>query len=214
MIQEKSLPVDIMRRAVRGVNYIGHPLRLRILEYLDVNDASSVLDMAKSLGVEQVILSQHLKKLRDADLVQTKRQGNFIFYSIHSEYPASIFVCLRKLYGVMSGNLKFIKDNYKAILPTDFTIMAAGRIKLFANFDKMRVLEYLILNQNSSVNEIADGVGKPSVKISQVLKKLKEEEFVSFERKGRNIFYTTGKGVHYTTIQCIRKRYSNIGNNF
>ncbi|MBR2510682.1 MAG: type II toxin-antitoxin system RelE/ParE family toxin [Alphaproteobacteria bacterium] len=39
-------------------------------------------------------------------------------------------------------------------------------------------------------------------------------ESLSGDRKGRNIFYTTGKGVHYTTIQCIRKRYSNIGNKF
>lgn len=214
MIQEKSLPVDIMRRAVRGVNYIGHPLRLRILEYLDVNGESSVSDITKALNVEQVILSQHLKKMRDADLVKTNRRGNFIYYSVYKEYPASIFNCIRKLFGVMSENLEFIQDGYKAILPIDFTIMVAGRIKSFANFDKMRILEYLILNQSSSVNEIADGVEKPAVKISQVLKKLKEEEFVSFERKGRNIFYTTGKGVHYTTIQCIRKRYRNIGNKF
>lgn len=211
---EKLLPIEIMRRAARGVNYIGHPLRLRILEYLDVNGESSVSDITKALNVEQVILSQHLKKMRDADLVKTNRRGNFIYYSVYKEYPASIFNCVRKLFGVMSENLEFIKDGYKAILPTDFTIMVAGRIKSFANFDKMRVLEYLLIHEHSSVNEIADGIEMQPVKVSQILKKLKDEEFVSFERNGRNIFYDITKGVHKTTIKCIRKRYTNLKNKF
>ena len=39
---EQQLPENIMRKAVKGISYIAHPLRLRILEYLDVNGSSSV----------------------------------------------------------------------------------------------------------------------------------------------------------------------------
>ena len=39
---DKQLPGETMKKAVKGISYISHPLRLRILEYLDVNGASSV----------------------------------------------------------------------------------------------------------------------------------------------------------------------------
>lgn len=43
----------------------------------------------------------------------------------------------------MTDSIRFLADGYKALLPSDYTTMAANRIKLFANFDKMRILEFL-----------------------------------------------------------------------
>ena len=142
---EQQLPENIMRKAVKGISYIAHPLRLRILEYLDVNGSSSVSAITKALGEEQVIISQSLKKMREANLVRTNRRGIFIYYDICEEYPASIFTCLRKLYAMMTDNFYFLEDGVKAILPSDYTMMTANRIKLFANYDKMRILEFLTL---------------------------------------------------------------------
>ena len=65
---DKQLPLDIMKRAAKGISYIAHPLRLRILEFLDVNGAACVSDITKAVGEEQVIVSQNLRKLRDAHL--------------------------------------------------------------------------------------------------------------------------------------------------
>lgn len=79
-----------MKKAVRGISYIAHPLRLRILEYLDVNGSSSVSAITKALDEEQVAVSQSLRKMRDASLVKTKRRGIFIYYDICEEYPASV----------------------------------------------------------------------------------------------------------------------------
>ena len=45
---EQQLPENIMRKAVKGISYIAHPLRLRILEYLDVNGSSSVSAITKA----------------------------------------------------------------------------------------------------------------------------------------------------------------------
>lgn len=63
------LPDDVMSRAARGLTYIAHPLRLRILEFLDVNGMSSVSAIARGVGAEQMIVSQSLRKMRDAHLV-------------------------------------------------------------------------------------------------------------------------------------------------
>ncbi len=213
-IIKKQLPAHIMARASRGIAYISHPLRLRILEWLDVNGTSSVSAIARGVGTEQMIVSQHLRKMRDANLVRTTRHGIFIYYEINEEYPASIFVCLRKLFGHMTDQLKFLRDDYREILPSDYTTMAANRIKLFAHIDKMRILEYLMQHGKDCVCNIAAGVALPQIKVSQYLKKLSDDDFVTSYRAGRFVYYSATPGVHQTAIGCIHKRFEQTGEEF
>ena len=210
MGNQKPLPPEVMKKAVRGLSYVSHPLRLRILEYLDVHGSSSVSAITKGVREEQVIVSQSLRKLRDADLVETKRRGIFIYYDICEEYPASLFVCLRKLYGYMTDSFLFLKDGVKAVLPADYTMMAANQIKLFANYDKMRILEYLTINGESCVCDIVEGIGSEQIKVSQNLKRLKDDGFVTRRRDGRFMIYGITNGVHKTAVECIRKRWTSL----
>ena len=60
-----------------------HPLRLKILEFIDKNDEINVNKIYNTLKLEQSITSQHLRILRLAGLVTTKRDGKFIHYSIN-----------------------------------------------------------------------------------------------------------------------------------
>lgn len=209
---EKQLPSEIMKKAARGISYIAHPLRLRILEYLDVYGASCVSAITKGVREEQMIVSQSLRKLRDANLVQTERRGLFIFYKICEEYPASLFTCLRKLYGYMTDSFHYLRDDCKAVLPADYTMLAANQIKLFANFDKMRILEYLTLNGASCVSDIVAGIESEQLKVSQNLKRLRDDGFVVCHQEGRYIIYDITPGVHKTAIQCIHKRYDSLKN--
>lgn len=211
-MMQTQLPTPIMKKAAKGISYIGHPLRLRILEYLDVHGPSSVSAITKGLQEEQVIISQNLKKLREANLVKTHRKGIFIFYEIFEEYPASVFDCLRKLFSYMTGQIKFLQEGYKEILPLDYTTLAANRIKLFANFDKMRILEFLIINGESCVSEIMQGINENQLKVSQYLKRLRDDGFVKARRDGRFVCYHITKGVHKTALQCIHKRYDSLNN--
>lgn len=205
---EQQLPIEVMKKAVRGIGYISHPLRLRILEYLDVYGPTSVSALAKSLNEEQIFVSQSLKKLRDANLVKTKRKGIFVYYEIYEEYPASIFECIRKLFAYMTDSFYYLSE--KALLPKDFTLMVANRIKLFANFDKMRILEFLTLNGESNVSDIIKGIDSEQLKVSQYLKRLKEDGFLSSRKEGRFVYYDITQGVHKTAIQCIHKRYNKL----
>ena len=207
---QEQLPDNIMTKAVNGINYIGHPLRLRILEYLDVNTKASVSDISEHLKVEQVIISQNLKKMKDYNLLTSKRDGKFVYYSIRKEYPASIFVCIRKLFGLMTNKFRFLDDNYKEILPEDYTTMVANRIKLFANYDKMRILEYLVINGPSNVSQVIEGIKSNQLKVSQYLKRLKDDGFLKSKKEGRFCIYEILNGVHKTAIQCIHKRYDSL----
>lgn len=208
---DKQLPLDIMKRAAKGISYIAHPLRLRILEFLDVNGAACVSDITKAVGEEQVIVSQNLRKLRDAHLVKTKRRGLFIYYQIQEEYPASIFTCLRKLYAYMTDSFYYLSDQ-KILLPHDYVVLVANQIKLFANFEKMRILEYLTLNGEANVSDIIKAVDSEQLKVSQNLKRLKDDGFVVSHKKGRFVFYSITQGVAKTAIQCIHKRYDALEN--
>ncbi len=207
---DNQLPVNIMKKAAKGLSYISHPLRLRILEFLDVNGSSSVSAITKGIDGEQVFVSQSLRKLREAGLVKTERRGIFIYYTIEEEYPASIFFCIRKLFGYMANDFRYLEDGYKAMLPKDYTNMVANQIKLFSNYDKMRILEYLTLNGESNVSEIIRGTDCDQLKTSQYLKRLRDDGFVTCRRDGRFIYYDITKGVHKTAIECIRRRYDNL----
>ena len=60
-----------------------HPLRLRIVEFIDQNRAINVNKIYNTLKLEQSITSQHLRILRKANLVVTEREGKFIHYSLN-----------------------------------------------------------------------------------------------------------------------------------
>lgn len=210
MTDTSQMPPEAMKKAVKGLSYISHPLRLRILEYLDVNGASSVSAITKGVREEQAIVSQSLRKLREADLVKTKRRGIFIYYENSEEYPASLFVCLRRLYGYMTDSFLFLKDGVKAVLPADYTMMVANQIKLFANYDKMRILEFLTVNGESCVCNIAEALESDQMKVSQNLKRLKDDGFVAYRRDGRFMIYDITNGVHKTAVECIRKRWTSL----
>ena len=61
---------------------LAHPLRLKILEFIDQNEQINVNKIYNTLKLEQSITSQHLRILRLAGLVITQRDGKFIHYSI------------------------------------------------------------------------------------------------------------------------------------
>ncbi|MCB0570763.1 MAG: helix-turn-helix transcriptional regulator [Phaeodactylibacter sp.] len=61
---------------------IAHPLRMKILEFIDRNDEINVNKIYNTLNLEQSITSQHLRILRQVGLVNTQRDGKYIHYSI------------------------------------------------------------------------------------------------------------------------------------
>ncbi|MBK7426084.1 MAG: helix-turn-helix transcriptional regulator [Saprospiraceae bacterium] len=61
---------------------LAHPLRLKILEFIDKHQEINVNKIYNTLNIEQSITSQHLKVLRMAGIVDTDRDGKFVHYSI------------------------------------------------------------------------------------------------------------------------------------
>ncbi|MBC7775390.1 MAG: helix-turn-helix transcriptional regulator [Phycisphaerae bacterium] len=71
---------------MRILRALAHPLRLRIIRMIHENDGSAnVGEIFEALEIEQSVASQHLRVLRQAALVKTRRDRKFIYYSLDYE---------------------------------------------------------------------------------------------------------------------------------
>ena len=72
-----------LSKSLNILRALAHPIRMSILSLIDENKVINVNKIYRSLHLEQSITSQHLRILRTANLVNTKRDGKFIFYTIN-----------------------------------------------------------------------------------------------------------------------------------
>src|SRR5215217_975686 len=84
-LNEKDLAIETIqvKKGALIFRAINHPLRRQILELLHENVRMTVTEVFVKLRLEQSVASQHLAILRKAMMVNTERQGKFIFYSVN-----------------------------------------------------------------------------------------------------------------------------------
>jgi ArsR family transcriptional regulator, lead/cadmium/zinc/bismuth-responsive transcriptional repressor len=69
-----------------GLSLVGNSVRLKILYLLFQEKRLCVCDLSDILGMNISAISQHLRKMKDRNLLQTERDGQTIFYSLTTEY--------------------------------------------------------------------------------------------------------------------------------
>lgn len=78
-----QLNTDLLTVSSAIMRALAHPLRLRIIRLLQQRQPACVQTIYHELHIEQSVASQHLRILRDADLVHTQRQGKFVEYTLN-----------------------------------------------------------------------------------------------------------------------------------
>ena len=74
-------------RLSQVLSLAGNEVRLKILYLLEEEEGGlCVCDLADILGMTIPAVSQHLRKLKDANIIQPRRQGQTIFYSFKQEH--------------------------------------------------------------------------------------------------------------------------------
>ena len=63
----------------------GNEVRLKILFLLEEENQLCPCDLSDILGMSIPAVSQHLRKMKDGNLIQTRREGQTIFYSLKPE---------------------------------------------------------------------------------------------------------------------------------
>jgi ArsR family transcriptional regulator len=78
---------------------LAHPLRLRILAFIDRHGTINVNKIYGALKIEQSITSQHLRILRTAGILHSERDGKFIHYSIDYSILARVAKAMQNFTG-------------------------------------------------------------------------------------------------------------------
>ncbi|WBM75675.1 ArsR/SmtB family transcription factor [Saprospira grandis] len=100
-LNENMNPFNLkyLDQANQTIRALAHALRLDILSYIDQHPGTNVNSIYNALELEQSITSQHLRILRQAELVNCVREGKQILYSLN--YP--------RLHSLQSAIQEFLK---------------------------------------------------------------------------------------------------------
>ena len=95
-IDPKTL-VEKADKASKLLKIMSHPSRLMVLCYL-MEGELSVSALNQAIPLSQSALSQHLAGLRQAGLVDTRRESQTIHYHLKSEAVSGILEALYRIY--------------------------------------------------------------------------------------------------------------------
>jgi DNA-binding transcriptional ArsR family regulator len=107
-LQTKAGAAEALLKAAANRN------RLVILCEL-LGGEKSVSALQAAVGLSQSALSQHLARLREDDLVATRRESQAIYYSLASDHVTRLIGLLYELYCTPAGAAKTVQRPRKTL---------------------------------------------------------------------------------------------------
>lgn len=92
----EAVQSDLEKKS-RILNLGGNEVRMKILYLLKTENQMCPCDLSDVLKMTVPAVSQHLKKLKDAELITRKKEGQTIFYSINKSEASLLFPILESL---------------------------------------------------------------------------------------------------------------------
>lgn len=86
-----------LKKAANVLRAINHKLRQQILKVIDENKNITVTDIYVKLRLEQSVASQHLAILRASNIVNTERDGKYIYYTVNRARLAEVAEIVKEL---------------------------------------------------------------------------------------------------------------------
>ncbi len=81
----KSVTTDRQIRTARYAKAMGHPVRMYVLELLSIQSCCYSGDLSNELPIAKSTLSQHLKELKNAGLIQGEIEAPKIKYCLNKK---------------------------------------------------------------------------------------------------------------------------------
>ena len=81
----KNVITEQQKKVARYAKAMGHPIRMYVLELLSDQSCCYSGDLSEILPIAKSTLSQHLKELQEADLIQGEIEVPRIKYCINKE---------------------------------------------------------------------------------------------------------------------------------
>lgn len=89
-VQSQALPDRTVERLSRLFSAFSDPTRLRILHALTIANELCVCDLAAIAELSVSAVSHQLRLLRDRDLVQARRDGRMVYYSLADRHVTAL----------------------------------------------------------------------------------------------------------------------------
>ena len=85
---------------------LGHPARVAILQYLSKQETCICGDIVDEIGLAQATISQHLRELKNADLIQGVVEGTSMCYCLNQKQLSLTKKIFLDLLGAVQDKLK------------------------------------------------------------------------------------------------------------
>jgi DNA-binding transcriptional ArsR family regulator len=89
-VTRSDLFTDEQNRIAQVAKGLGHPARIAIIQYLIKVNACINGDLVNELGLAQATISQHLRELKELDIIQGTIEGTRISYCINQDQLKTI----------------------------------------------------------------------------------------------------------------------------
>lgn len=87
---KRPIPEPLAELIATRLRILGQPLRLRLLDLVDLNPEATVQELADMLGTTQQNVSQHLGILFRAGALGRRREGTHVHYFLEDQHILSL----------------------------------------------------------------------------------------------------------------------------
>jgi DNA-binding transcriptional ArsR family regulator len=96
IMKNTTLDIQKLETAASKLRAMAHPMRIAIIELLTENKKLTVTEIYERLSIEQASASHHLNILKNKGLLESKRDGKMILYSLKTNVLANVIECINQ----------------------------------------------------------------------------------------------------------------------
>src|SRR5262245_2389000 len=164
----RSLKSELFEQFARIGRAASDPLRLAILDAL-AQAERTVEEIAREIGTSVANASQHLQQLRGARLVETRRDGQFIFYRLADDKVLRLCQVIREVGEARLAEIEQVARTYLKERETMQTVDANDLLRL------MRSGEVVVLDVRPPHEFAAAHIASArSIPLKELQKRLRE----------------------------------------
>ena len=95
-MKKVKLDIEKLEIAASKLRAIAHPMRIAIVDLLTSNPKMTVTEIYENLNIEQASASHHLNILKNKGLLDSRRDGKMIYYSLKFEHLTEVIDCINR----------------------------------------------------------------------------------------------------------------------
>jgi DNA-binding transcriptional ArsR family regulator len=93
-MKKAHIDIDKLEKAASKLRAMAHPMRIAIVDLLTSNKKLTVTEIYNKLSIEQATASHHLNILKNKGLLESKRDGKMILYSLKNDALTRLIDCI------------------------------------------------------------------------------------------------------------------------